>query len=242
MMDLHCHVDLYPDHQEILNDIRQSNYYVLSVTTVPSAWEGTVKLTDGLKHCKTALGLHPQLAHQRKNELPLFDKLIGETRYIGEIGLDGSSGYKEHLDDQLLVFKHILKKCEKFDDKILTIHSLNAVDQTLDCVSEFPKSGTPILHWFLGTKKQVLEAVELGCYFSIGPAMLQSARGKKVISWLPIDRILLETDGPFAKVDGEVLFPSSVDMVVDYLSKSLEIEKQNILEQLTVNLRLLVSK
>ena len=72
--------------------------------------------------------------------------------------------------------------------------------------------------------------------------MLQSARGKKVISWLPIDRILLETDGPFAKVDGEVLFPSSVDMVVDYLSKSLEIEKQNILEQLTVNLRLLVSK
>ena len=72
--------------------------------------------------------------------------------------------------------------------------------------------------------------------------MLQSARGKKVVSWLPIDRILLETDGPFAKVDGEALFPSSVDMVADYLSKSLEIEKQNILEQLTVNLRLLVSK
>jgi TatD DNase family protein len=236
MMDLHCHVDLFPDHQEILNDIRQSNYYVLSVTTVPSAWEGTVKLTEGLKHCKTALGLHPQLAHQRKNELPLFDKLIGETRYIGEIGLDGSRGYKEHFDTQLSVFKHILTKCEEFDDKILTIHSLNAVEQTLDCLNQFPKSGTPILHWFLATKKQVLEAAELGCYFSIGPAMLQSARGKKVISWLPIDRVLLETDGPFAKVEGQILFPSDVNVVVDYLGSLWNLELQSTLVQLRQNL------
>lgn len=236
MMDLHCHVDLFPDHQEILNDIRQSNYYVLSVTTVPSAWEGTVKLTEGLKHCKTALGLHPQLAHQRKNELPLFDKLIGKTRYIGEIGLDGSRGYKEHFDTQLSVFKHILTKCEEFDDKILTIHSLNAVEQTLDCLNQFPKSGTPILHWFLATKKQVLEAAELGCYFSIGPAMLQSARGKKVISWLPIDRVLLETDGPFAKVEGQILFPSDVNVVVDYLGSLWDLELQSTLVQLRQNL------
>jgi len=242
MMDLHCHVDLYPDHQVILDDIRRSNYYVLSVTTVPSAWEGTVKLTEGLKHCKTALGLHPQLAHQRKNELPLFDKLIGETRYIGEIGLDGSSGYKDHLDDQLLVFKHILKKCEEFDDKILTIHSLNAVDQTLDCLGESPKSGTPILHWFLGTKKQVLKAVELGCYFSIGPAMLQSARGKKVVSWLPQDKVLLETDGPFAKVDGKILFPSNVNLVLEYLKLLWDVDTQSVMNRLSQNLITLLSK
>ena len=66
MMDLHCHVDLYPDHQEVLNDIKSSNYYVLSVTTVPSAFEGTVQLTSGIKHCKTALGLHPQRAQQKR--------------------------------------------------------------------------------------------------------------------------------------------------------------------------------
>jgi len=241
MMDMHCHVDLYPDHQEILNDIKQSNYYVLSVTTVPSAWEGTVKLTEGLSHCKTALGLHPQVAHQRANELVLFDKLVAQTRYIGEIGLDGSRGYKEYFSDQLSVFKHILKKCEEFDDKILTIHSLNAVDQTLDCLKQFPQSGTPILHWFLATKKQVLEAVELGCYFSVGPAMLQSARGKKVISWLPIDRILLETDGPFAKVDGKVLFPSNVNLVFEYLNLLWEIDTQSVLNRLSQNLVALLS-
>ncbi|MBF4218137.1 hydrolase TatD, partial [Vibrio anguillarum] len=51
MMDMHCHVDLYPEHQKVLDDIERSNYYVLSVTTVPSAFEGTVNLTKGLKHC-----------------------------------------------------------------------------------------------------------------------------------------------------------------------------------------------
>ena len=241
MMDLHCHVDLYPDHQEVLNDIKSSNYYVLSVTTVPSAFEGTVQLTSGIKHCKTALGLHPQLAHLRKNELALFDKLVDRTRYIGEIGLDGSKGYADYFDDQLEVFTHILKKCEGFDDKILTIHSLNATGEVLEQLKLHPNAGTSILHWFLGTKKQVLEAVELGCFFSIGPAMLTSARAKKVISWIPQDRVLLETDGPFAKVAGNILFPSSVGTVTEYQAEIWCKNKALIIEKLSVNLRCLTS-
>nr|WP_273424615.1 Qat anti-phage system TatD family nuclease QatD [Halomonas sp.] len=183
MMDLHCHVDLYPDFDEVLDDIQRSNFYVLSVTTVPSAFEGTVRLTERLKNCKTALGLHPQLAHQRKNELALFDELAEKTRYIGEIGLDGSKGFKEHLDDQLIVFNHILRSCEYYSNKILTIHSLNAVNDVLACLRKYPRAGIPILHWFLGTKSQLDTAVEIGCYFSIGPALLNSARGRTIISW-----------------------------------------------------------
>ena len=218
MMDLHCHVDLYPDYDKVLNDIDNSRFYVLSVTTVPSAFKGTVSLTKNLDNCRTALGLHPQLAHQRHHELPLFDSLCGETRYIGEIGLDGSKGYATHMEVQQLVFEHILNKCCEFDDKVLTIHSLNAVDNVLELLSLYPKAGTPILHWFLATKKQINKAIKLGCYFSVGPAMLHSERAKKVISWLPKDRILLETDGPFAKVRGNILYPSDVIEVVNHLA------------------------
>ncbi|MBR9828814.1 MAG: TatD family hydrolase [Oceanospirillales bacterium] len=219
MMDLHCHIDLYPDHSEILSDVESSGYYVLSVTTVPSAFNGTAHLTENLSNCRTALGLHPQLAHQRVNELSLFDSLCGVTRYIGEVGLDGSRGYAEHIEIQKLVFEHILNKCCEFGDKILTIHSLNAVDEVLELLRKYPRSGTPILHWFLATKKQVNSAVQLGCYFSVGPAMIKSARAKKVISWLPPNRVLLETDGPFAKVDGKPALPSDVVLVVRFLSE-----------------------
>lgn len=238
---MHCHVDLYPDYGLILKDITDTGSYILSVTTVPSAFEGTRNLTREIKNCRTALGFHPQLAHQRKNELTLFDKLINETRYIGEIGLDGSRGFKDHIDDQLFVFKHILKKCESYNDKILTIHSLNAVDEVLECLETSPKAGTPILHWFLATKRQVTNAVDLGCYFSIGPAMLTSARAKKVISWLPKDRILLETDGPFAKVKGKMLYPSDASIVISYLAELWNISTGEVTTRLLENLKTLVS-
>ncbi|MDF4338768.1 TatD family hydrolase [Vibrio parahaemolyticus] len=100
MMDLHCHVDLYPDFEVVLKDIKDTGFYVLSVTTVPSAWEGTKNLTKDIPRVKTALGFHPQVAHLRENELALFENLIAETRYIGEVGLDGS--------------KHILQSKQKF--------------------------------------------------------------------------------------------------------------------------------
>lgn len=241
MMDLHCHVDLYPDHGEILSDIETSGFYVLSVTTVPSAFKGTVALTDNLKNCRTALGLHPQIAHQRHNELPLFDSLCGETQYIGEIGLDGSKGYVEHMNIQKDVFEHILRKCSEFDDKILTIHSLNAVDEVLDLVGAYPKAGRPILHWFLATKKQINRALELGCYFSIGPAMLNSARAKKVISWLPQDRVLLETDGPFAKTEGKAALPSDVALVIEFLSELWGNTIDQVQEDLNLTLKNLLS-
>ena len=64
--------------------------YVLSVTTTASAWEGTAALAHGCPRIRTALGMHPQLAHERKHELPLFQRLIEKTDYVGEVGLDGS--------------------------------------------------------------------------------------------------------------------------------------------------------
>jgi TatD DNase family protein len=240
MMDLHCHVDLYSDHDKILDDIGNSGFYVLSVTTVPSAFEGTVSLTENLANCRTALGLHPQLAHLRHNELLLFDLLCKETRYIGEIGLDGSKGYSEHLEVQQVVFDHILSKCSEFNDKILTVHSLNAVDRVLERLNQYPKAGIPILHWFLATKKQVDRAVELGCYFSIGPAMLYSARARKVISWLPKDRVLLETDGPFAKVKGITQYPSDVSEVINYLARHWGESIISVQYQLRSNLKALL--
>lgn len=241
MMDLHCHVDLYPNHDEILSDIKKSGYYVLSVTTVPSAFKGTVALTERLTNCRTALGLHPQLAHQRHNELLLFDSLCGETRYIGEIGLDGSKGYAEHIEAQRMVFEHILNTCCEYDDKILTIHSLNAVDDVLELLIMYPKSGIPILHWFLATQKQVKKAVELGCYFSVGPAMINSARAKKVISWLPQNRILLETDGPFARIKGKPTLPSDVVLVIRFLSELWGKTIKQVQDDLKLTLKNLVS-
>ena len=45
------------------------------------------------------------------------------------------------------------------------------------------------------------EADRLGCWFSVGPAMLRSAKGRELTSRLPRGRILTESDGPFVKLN-----------------------------------------
>lgn len=240
MMDMHCHIDLYSNPEEIIRECVQNKLYVLSVTTTPRAWHGTFALTKGIPRFNTALGLHPQLAHEREHELSLFDSLISETKYIGEIGLDGSKEYRQYLDSQFRVFRHILEQCQKNESKVMSIHSRGAVSMVLDELENHPGAGLPILHWFLGTKKELNRAIDLGCMFSVGPAMTVSQKGKKIIDWLPKDKILIETDGPFAVLNNKKLRPIDSFLVVNYLSDRWGNEKE-VIKMLKNNLTRLVT-
>src|SRR5438552_1595155 len=100
MIDFHCHLDLYSQPRDVVEECIVRGAYVLAVTTTPSAWEGTSALVAGASRIRVALGLHPELAQERKVELPLFDKLLSRTKYVGEIGLDGSPELKGQWEHQ----------------------------------------------------------------------------------------------------------------------------------------------
>lgn len=240
-MDLHCHIDLYKDYRSVIEEAYNNGLYVLSITTTPKAWVKTNELTKNYPRFNTALGLHPQLAHQRENELPLFDSLFHKTKYIGEIGLDASKNFKPYMDVQLRVFRHILQKCSISKDKILSIHSRGAAKEVLTELESFGNVGNVILHWYTGSKKELLKAIELGCWFSIGPAMLESNNGRKIINWIPKNKILLETDGPFAKYKGKILVPVDVKLVISYLSEVWSTSTIDVEVILKNNLKSLVS-
>ncbi|ORS97051.1 TatD family hydrolase, partial [Escherichia coli] len=112
-IDMHCHLDLYPRPDLVAEESKRRGTYILSVTTTPKAWHGTSLLAKESQRIRTALGLHPQIAHQRSHELDLFDSLLSETKYVREIGLDGGQGFKEHWDIQLKVFRHILNSVNR---------------------------------------------------------------------------------------------------------------------------------
>jgi TatD DNase family protein len=219
LIDLHCHIDLYPDPKNLIFECKKRDIYVLSVTTTPKAWRGTVTLLKDCPQIKPALGLHPQLAHQRSQELPLFEELINETKYIGEIGLDGSKKFRSHIDVQIKVFRRILKICALSGGRILSIHSLGAANDALDVLEAYPNSGKPILHWFSGNYQELKRAIDIGCWFSVGPAMLRSKKGKEITSRIPRDKILTESDGPFAKLNKQPLTPMDMPKAIEILAQ-----------------------
>lgn len=236
-IDMHCHLDLYPDPFKVAAQCKEKGVYVLSVTTTPKAWDGTRKLATGCEKIKTAFGLHPQLAHQRSHELELFDALLPEAKYVGEIGLDGGKGFKEHWNIQLKVFRHILQSVKKAGGRIMTIHSRSSAGTVLDELADIP--GIPILHWFTGGKKELRRAVEMGCWFSVGPAMLSTKRGIELISNIPRERVLTESDGPFAKYKGKPLMPWDVRYATSYLSAIWDVSEVEVEEQLADNIKML---
>ncbi len=214
---MHCHLDLYSDPFRVAQECKQRGIYVLSVTTTPKAWDGTNRLADGNPRIRTALGFHPQIAHQRSNELELFDSLLPSVKYVGEIGLDGGSGFKQHWDIQLKIFRHILRSVNAAGGRIMSIHSRSSAASILNELSGI--DGIPILHWFTGTPTQLKKAIDIGCWFSVGPAMLNTKRGVELASIIPRNRILTETDGPFAKHLTQSLFPWDVDLAAKQLAQ-----------------------
>lgn len=236
MIDFHCHLDLYPDPHQVVRECVARQLFVLSVTTTPSAWSGTVSISKHSPRIRTSLGLHPQLAHERKSELPLFERLLPETRYVGEIGLDGAPEFKRHWADQLTVFTGVLKACEANGGRAMSIHSRRAATPVLDLLEVHRLAGTPILHWFSGSHRELARAVDIGCWFSVGPAMLRSEKGRELARRMPRDRILTETDGPFAQIGDRSALPWDAEGAVlglaDLWAEPPQIVEQNLMKNL----------
>lgn len=242
LIDCHCHLDLYPNPQRVAREAIARGTYVLSVTTTPTAFKKTATLAGTSSRIRTALGLHPELAVQRRHELPLFEKLLPQTRYVGEVGLDGSSAHRATLDEQAAILMEILLMCAAGGGKIISLHSRGARTRLLDLLATEPRAGKPILHWFTGSQKEISRAKEIGCWFSVGPSMTFSESGIRSVSAMPRDRVLPETDGPFGMIKGQALNPWEAMNVCSQLALAWGESAATVRRQLVSNFRALVSE
>lgn len=240
-VDMHCHLDLYPEPKLEVERIGKSGAYVLSVTTTPSAWVLTRDLASAHSRINTALGLHPQLAGERMGELALFDDLLPDARYVGEVGLDGAVECKTFWPQQVKVFDHVLNSCAYAGGRILTIHSRNAATPVLEALERHRGFGVAILHWFSGTKAELAKAVEMDCWFSVGNAMVRGKKGRDLVALMPANRVLTETDGPFAQNNGRPLQPAQCDKAIAYLSHLWGMQAKSVSIKVAENFRYLVS-
>jgi TatD DNase family protein len=223
LIDTHFHLDLFPDATAVADRCDAGRIYTIAVTNAPCVFEKTEQLTRGRKYLRAALGLHPELAVQRRAEMALFRTLLPRARYVGEVGLDYSTPSSEDRRIQRSVFEEIVQLCSDAGDKVLTVHSRRAAE---DVVDTFGKSfrGTFILHWYSGSERTLERAVEAGAFFSINTAMCEGKRFPALLSRIPRDRILTETDGPFVAAAGRKAEPADVRGVVATLGRMWKLD------------------
>ena len=167
-VDFHCHVDQSPDFKKLVGEIDRAEVYTLAVTTTPEEWRLNRDAFGSSKYVRAAIGLHPEMVETHLDQVPILERHLRETRYVGEIGIDGGPRSYGGLGIQTETFTRIVVACAEHGGKVLSIHSFRAVKKVLDAVERHfpPGSGIAVLHWFTGSPSEARRAVSLGCYFS----------------------------------------------------------------------------
>lgn len=223
--DFHCHVDLFPDPAALIADCDRNRIVTLAVTTTPRAWTQNRRWAGTSRYVFPAVGLHPELLGERRAELDLLERLISDTPFVGEIGLDGSPRHRKSWAAQQEVFRSALQTAQRLRGRVLSIHSRRAARDVLACLAEAttPERVLPILHWFSDGVAAAVDAVKLGCYFSINHRMLVTRDGAALINSIPVDRILTETDAPFTDTGNRRSEPRDVSATVAGLAQLLDV-------------------
>lgn len=244
LVDFHCHLDLYPNFEEIVAECEAQGIYTLTVTTTPLAFGRNLEVTRSTRHVRAALGLHPQLVGERAKEIDVFEEWLPQARYVGEIGLDAGPKFYRSFAEQERIFARILTLCAEAGGKILTIHSVRSATKVLDHIERLlpAERGKVVLHWFTGSAQEARRAVGLGCYFSINGQMLVNASHQATVAnVIPLERLLTETDGPFVESNGRPARPLDVETVVQKLAGLLRQDVAFVRSQVRSNLMKLLA-
>ena len=161
----------------------------------------SVALAEQYPHLYAAVGFHPEnLEGARLSDLAEIEAMAAHPRVkaIGEIGLDY---YWEKDPDRRRIqrdfFSAQLSLAEELDLPAI-VHDREAHRDSLDMVRAHPNA-RGVFHCYSGGVEDAKTLVIMGWMVSFtGVITFKNARrALEVIQWLPMDRIMIETDAPY---------------------------------------------
>lgn len=165
--------------------------------TIPT----TLKLAEEYPFVYAAVGWHPQDAYDMTADdfdwlesLYKLDKVVA----MGEIGLDYHWDTTPR-DVQQKVFREQIRLARKLGIPII-IHNRDAHRDTVDILREEKAAEVGgIMHCFSGSWEIAKECLDMNFHISFGgPITFKNAKQpKEVLSRVPLDRLLIETDAPY---------------------------------------------
>lgn len=216
LIDTHCHIDQFPSPEGVVRECEKSRLRVVAVTTLPSHFAVAAGRLRGHPLVSAALGMHPLSASEGIRELAAFKRMAPHAIFIGEIGLDFSRHGVASKIIQERIFEEVLSAIQD-RPRFITLHSRGAENAVLEGLRRH-KICNAVFHWFTGSSKDFGSVIDDGHLVSVNPAMLGTASGKKIIAQAPRAAVLVESDGPFAKVQGSPSHPKDISLVYDELA------------------------
>ena len=253
LIDTHTHLE-DPVYADNISVIRQ-NYLNDGVSTIINVACSKVTTKQVYERAQQfdevyfTVGCHPMDAEQVDDD---FIKYIDEFSNgkkclaVGEIGLDY---YHKPFDRQVQI-NAFTRQIEYAIQKNLPIivHTRNATKDTVDILKAYSKnlSGKFLMHCYGESKEITKILLDIGGYFAFGGAStFKNYKKHDVIEYLPIDRIMCETDCPYLTPEphrGKVNEPKNVKYVYEQLAKVKNIDLQTFANCVEQNFKRLFTK
>ena len=218
LIDTHCHLDskdFDKDREEVIKRARKVGVQkMINVGCDIEQSKNSIALAEKYDFIYAAVGLHPHEVVQ----LQLFEddadnfifmeleKLAEHPKVmaIGECGLE----YFRIRANELEVKnkqEHLFKKQIELSIKVskpLIIHCRNIHEDVINILDSYSISNNPkpygIIHFFSGSLEQAEKYLELGFMLSFAGPITFTQEYDRVIQMVPFNKILIETDAPFA--------------------------------------------
>ena len=221
--DVHTHVQFAAfkdDRKEVLERALKNDVWVVNVGTQRDTSESALELAEKYPEgVWAAVGLHPihaDKSYHNAEELgggeaaleftsrgEEFDydyyKKLAENHKVVAIGECGLDYYRLSADTKKKQ-KEIFEKQIALSNEIkkpLMIHCREAFADLIEILSEQRSSVAGIVHFFSGTTENAGKLMDLGFSFSFGGVLTFARDYDKVVKYIPMGRVLLETDAPY---------------------------------------------
>lgn len=219
LIDTHAHLNFKAFEDDLIDIAKKCENYPMAVINVGAQLETSQKAVELTKYKNfyASLGLHPIHVFDEDFILEDYQKLINERVVaIGETGLDYFHSTKSEENNKAITKGVISKQVEVFESHIklaknnnlpLILHGRNSKDdfslQTVyfDMIKILDNHNyyNGVFHCFAGSQMEAKTILDNGMYIGFtGIITYPNAENlRDIVKYVPIDRILIETDSPY---------------------------------------------
>lgn len=202
LIDTHCHLTdsaYAPDRADVLARAWAAGVvHIVAIGDSRAAADRALELTGSDGRLSATAGIHPHTAGEWNPVAEAWLRgVVCDSRVVavGEMGLDYHYDHSPRPVQQAAFAAQLAVAVEA--RKPAVIHAREADDDVAAILRDHP-SATAVLHSFSSGMSLLRAGVDLGHYVSFsGMVTFKSWRLDDAIRATPLDRLLLETDGPY---------------------------------------------
>lgn len=150
-------------------------------------------------------GVIPEEPEARQKYLSDLESLAiegqreGHVKAFGEIGLDYDRLYNSTVEIQQRAFADQLEVAARLKLPLF-LHSRNCAQDFHRMIQPYTQQLKGVVHSFTGSADEMRDLLSLGLYIGINGCSLKTEENLAVVAQIPLDRLLLETDGPWCEI------------------------------------------